>query len=111
MFGSLALLVAAGALAATLGGWWGQFWIWAALVLLVVISAVAVAFGSPHYRRLYAAVAAATAKESSAAQGATGSVEDAELRMLLVSPRPLVVSAVAAMGLVAILWLMLFKPA
>ncbi len=109
MFGSLALLLAAGTLAGTMGGWWSEGWIWAALALLVAIAVVVMVYGASHYRRLRAVVEAAVKKgEQSSAQSAD--VESAELRSLLASPRPLVVSGAAAVGLVAILWLMLFKP-
>jgi hypothetical protein len=112
MFGSLALLVAAGTVAGLMGGWWGEGWIWGALVLLLAITSAVLAYGTPHYRRLRAAVEATIAKNgsSSALPGSITTGESAELRELLASPRPLIVSVAGALGLVAILWLMLFKP-
>jgi hypothetical protein len=117
MYGSLALLLAGGAAAATMGHWWGAFWVCAAFALLVVMTVAALALGTPHYRRLRAAATAAEhappAKRSPGKPAHGTNIQrrdEAELRALLASSRPLVVSAVGAAGLAAILWLMVFKP-
>lgn len=102
MYGSLALLMAAGVCAGFLGGWWREGWIWAAIGLLVLMTLAAVALGTPYFRRLRKAVAAADATQRDADRDA--------LRLLLRSPRPLVVSAVGLGGLLVILWLMVLKP-
>lgn len=104
MYGSLALLGAAGIWAGVLGGWWGTGWIWASIGVLMAMTLAVVVVGTPYFRRLRKVVDVAIA-----AGGASGGEGD-ELRAMLRSARPLVVSAVGLGGLVVILWLMVLKP-
>ena len=74
-------------------------WLWTALVLLAVLIAVAFPIAVPYYRRIRLAVdpdgPAATAEE---------------LAELLTSSRPLLVAWVETVGILVILWLMIYKP-
>lgn len=48
----LALVVVPGATAGLMGSWWGSGWIWASLLLLVVIAVAMWRFGSGYFGRL-----------------------------------------------------------
>lgn len=104
MYGSLVLLVGGGVAAGVAGSWWGEGWIWAALALLFVLTAVVLVGAAPHFRRLRGAVTRALEGGPAAEDGGK------DLARLLGSPAPLIVSAVGGVALVAILYLMVFKP-
>ena len=99
MYGSVALLALGGALAATTGGYWVQGWVSASMVVFLGTTALVLALALPYFRRVRAAVDAATAG------GATS-----DLVVLLRSSRPLVVAAIGVVEVVVLLWLMVFKP-
>jgi len=108
MYGSLAVLLAGGIGAGVVGSWWGRGWIWTALVLLVVLLAVVVGGAVPHFRRLRLALNRALARKPDAGTG--DEPGDAELGALLASPVPLIVAVAGGVVLLAILYLMVFKP-
>jgi hypothetical protein len=104
----LLIMLAAGILAGFMGNHWGSLWIWAALAILTVVMVVMYMVATPFYGRMRAAA------------GIEGFVEKADrykppatpdqLDQLATSTRPYVLALVGSVGLVAILWLMLFKP-
>lgn len=98
----LALLLGAGIWAGFLGDWWGQRWIWTALVLLVVITGLMFPFGTLYYRKVRDILDLAT--PSVRAQV----MEEVDSR--LSSVRPWVLAFIGYGGLLVILWLMMFKP-
>jgi len=109
MYVSLLVLLAAGVTAGFIGGFWGEAWIWGAIVVLVIVVVAMYPLGSQHYARVRRAVG----------QKAYGDPQDAappaplaadELAALLASPRPFVLAAFGGIGLVIILWLMVVKP-
>lgn len=106
MYGSLALLGVAGALAGYLGGWWSEGWTWASVGVLIAMTLAVVAVGTPYFRRLRKVAEIAAARSAAGGDDASGE----ELRAMLRSARPLVVSAVGLGGLAVILWLMVLKP-
>ena len=98
MYVSLLVLIAAGVVRGFQLHAWSQGWIWAALGLLTAMLLAAFPLAVPYYIRVRRAVA----------EGADTSPD--ELAGLLGSPRPLVILWVETAGLLAILWLMVFKP-
>jgi plastocyanin len=101
-YASLLVLLAGGVVAGFLGDWWSRAWIWASVALLVLVSVVMALVKSPYNRRV-GLVARAMAAGSTA-------VGDEQLDQLLRSRRPLTVAAIGFAGLLAILYLMMFKP-
>lgn len=99
--GFLGALVATGVLAGFMGAWWGQAWIWIALVLLVALGVGAEALGGT-MRRLRQVVGDGN--------GAGVATDETKLVRLARSRRPAVVIVAGVVGLTAILWLMIFKP-
>lgn len=98
----LGLLLAGGIVAGFMGEWWGQRWIWTALILLLLITGLMFPLGTLFYRKV-----------SNVLSMATPSVREqvmAELDSLLSSPRPWILAVVGYGGLLVIMWLMMFKP-
>jgi plastocyanin len=99
---SLFVLLTGGVVAGFLGDWWSRAWIWASVGLLVLVSVVMALVMSPHHRRV-GLVARAMAAGSSA-------VGEEQLDQLLTSRRSMTVAVMGFAGLLAILYLMMFKP-
>lgn len=77
---------------------WDRGWIWAAIVLLVLLIVVAFPLAVPYY----AAIRRAVSPQEPAGEERLGA--------LLASRRPLVVMWIETVGIVLIVWLMVFKP-
>jgi plastocyanin len=101
-YASLALLLAGGIVAAFLGNLWAYGWIWAALIILLVVSLAMYGMARPYYRRVRFVTTAIV--EGSEA------VSPQQYDSILGSGRPMTIAAIGLTGLVAILYLMLFKP-
>jgi uncharacterized membrane protein len=101
-YASIVVLLAAGIIAGFMGGWWGMLWIWLSLGLFVAISALMFVLATRYFRRISNAVA----MRPSGAPMAS----DEEIDSLLRSRRPILIAVLGYAGLVAILWLMFFKP-
>jgi plastocyanin len=99
---SLGVLLAGGVVAAFLGNLWSYGWIWGALVILIVVSLAMYGMARPYYRRVRFVTAAIV--EGSHA------VTPEQYDSILGSSRPMTIAGIGLVGLVAILYLMLFKP-
>lgn len=97
MYASLALLLTGGLANGFLGRWWGQGWIWIALGLFVAMAATLVGLAVPYYRRVRACLE-------------MRDIADSELDRLLRLPVPVAILLVGGVGLITILWLMIYKP-
>ncbi len=98
MYVSLLVLLAAGIVDGFKGGWWGQAWIWTALILLVLMMVAAFPLAVPYYMGV----------RRSVAEGST--ITPQELDALLLSARPIVIAVVETAGIAVIVWLMVLKP-
>jgi plastocyanin len=101
-YAALVVLLLGGVVAGFLGHWWSRAWIWAAIGLLILVSVAMWGLASPYYRRV-GLVARAMADGSTA-------VSEEQLGGILRSGRPLTVAGIGFAGLLAILYLMMFKP-
>jgi 4-hydroxybenzoate polyprenyltransferase len=86
------LVVASGIVLGFMGGFWGTAWIWAALVIFVLIGVVMNVYGGRTIDRI------------------ADTKDDAEMERLLVRFRPMILAVTGAGGLLVVLYLMLFKP-
>lgn len=102
MWNSIGLLLIGGIAAGFTGRFWGQGWIWAAIVILVAVVAAMYAMGTSWAKRLRTI--------SSAMVGGTEAVSRSQFEEILRSKRPYTIAAIGFVGLLAILWLMIFKP-
>jgi plastocyanin/uncharacterized membrane protein len=102
MWNSIGALLVGGIAAGFTGHFWGQGWIWAAIVVLVVVIAAMYAMGTTWAKRLRTI--------SGAMAGGTEAVSGAQFEEILRSKRPYTIAAIGFVGLLVILWLMIFKP-
>jgi plastocyanin/uncharacterized membrane protein len=102
MWNSIGVLLIGGIAAGFTGHFWGQGWIWAAIVVLVVVMAAMYAMGTTWAKRLRTI--------SGAMVGGTEAVSRSQFEEILRSKRPYTIAAIGFVGLLAILWLMIFKP-
>jgi hypothetical protein len=103
MYVSLGLLVVFGVLAGIAGSYFGQgWWLWGAIVLLLLIWGAMSGLAAPYMRSVREATT----------RWADGSypVGDAELEALIRGPRPRIIAAIGVIGLLVILYLMVYKP-
>ena len=98
-YAGMALLAVGGVAAAFDGHWWSAGWLWTSIVVFILMAGVLVALAIPYYRRLRAAI---TAASDGANMG--------EIDRLGASSVPVVILVVGLAGLAFILWLMVFKP-
>lgn len=99
MYWSLLLLLVAGIANGFYFHYWSQGWIWTSLILLTALLVMAFPLAVPYYKRIRLAVDS---------EGPGASPE--ELRALLTSSRPIVIAWVETVGILVILWLMVYKP-
>ena len=103
-YGSLVVLLAGGFIAAFTGHLWATGgWLYAAIAVLVLTSVTMLQMARPYYRRVRLI--------SQAMAGGSKAVTEEQLVDVLRSRRPVSVAAIGVVGLVAILYFMVQKPA
>ena len=102
MWNSIGLLLLGGILAGFTGHFWGQAWIWAAIVVFVAVMAAMYAMGTTWAARLRTV--------SGAMAGGTEAVSQEQFEDILHSKRPYTIAGIGYVGLLVILFLMIFKP-
>lgn len=102
MWLSIGVLLVGGIVAGFLGRWWGYGWIWASIGVLVVVIVVMGVMAARYYGRVRVITRAM-------AEG-TEAVSAGEFDQVLRSAQPVTIAAVGFVGLVLILWMMIFKP-
>jgi hypothetical protein len=102
MYVSLGVLVAGGIGAGTTFGLFSKWWMLTALLILLVEVGVMTAIAKPYFKR----ITEATAMRPSGVPR----ISDEELAALLGSKEPIAITVIGVVGLLVILWLMVFKP-
>lgn len=97
MYGSFLLLVGAGIATATILSFWSQRWLWTSIAILTVLFGAAFPLAVPYF----GAIRRAIAEEP---------VDERKLAGLLAGSRGLWLAWIETLGIVAILYLMMFKP-
>ena len=103
----LLLLLVGGIAAGLAGDHFSRGWIWAAIVILVVIIVAMYAMATPFYGQLRVA-SGVRAKDPKVDPNPV--VNQAEIDTLASSNRPAVLLAIGTIGFLLILWLMVIKP-
>lgn len=111
LYVSLLVLLIAGILAGIAAGWYtsGRLWIWAALILLVLVVVAMYALASRYYGQIRNAVGLPSNMDPKGAPPPVPAT-DPELDALLATRRPELIAAVGGIGFLLILYLMVFKP-
>ena len=86
------LTIASGVVLGFMGEFWGTAWIWAALVVFILIGVVMNRYGGRTIDRI------------------ADTKDDAEMERLLTRFRPMILAVTGTGGLLLVLYLMLFKP-
>lgn len=102
MWNAIGALLVGGIAAGFTGQFWGQGWIWAAIVVLVVVMVAMYAMGTTWAARLRTI--------SGAMAEGTDAVSQEQFEGILRSRRPYTLAGIGFVGLLLILWLMIFKP-
>ena len=108
MYLGLLIMLLAGIAAGFIGGFWGRGWIWASIGILVLVAVAMYAMGTAYYGRLRVAAGADVPPQIASRYDPPPTAE--ELSQLATSSRPWILAGIGGVGLIAILWLMLFKP-
>ncbi|HVU11631.1 MAG TPA: hypothetical protein VHD90_10145 [Phototrophicaceae bacterium] len=106
-YGALLLLIVAGVAAGVMGGWFAMGWIWAAIVLLVVLFFVMYAYSARYFRPMRLAVGLPYHAPSTPDLRPKSQAE-IEAAVTAGNPAMLFVGSLAIVAV--ILWLMMMKP-
>ena len=102
MYVSLLLLLVGGVAAGISGQWFSYWWIWLSILVLLLTTAAMYLVAKPYFERLKAAC--------EVRPSGVPRVSDEELRQILQGPSTTLVAAIGGVGLLIILYLMVFKP-
>jgi uncharacterized membrane protein len=102
MYVSLGVILVGGIGGAVVGKWFGFWWPWVAIGLLLAIVGAMSALARPYYQRV--------SESLDVRVSGVPRRSDEELDAILRSRVPLVIAWTGFLGLVAIIWLMVFKP-
>jgi uncharacterized membrane protein len=103
--------IVAGIAAGIMGGWFGQAWIWIAIVVLTIVAGAMTPLVAARLNELRTAAGTRAINPfSRKPPEAPPSQDDAELERLLAAWDPLPAAIMGFGGFGLILWLMLFKP-
>jgi hypothetical protein len=106
MYVGLVMLLIGGIWAGMYAGYFARGWIWAAIVVLVVVVAAMYLMGSRYYARVRQAVGLPSMVEKEPAGAAGPELLDP----LLTNRVPEILMAIGGVGLLVLLWLMVVKP-
>lgn len=105
----LLLLIVSGIWMGVQGQFWTQGWIWTAIAILLIELAVMIYIGQTFFGPLRTAIGLQPARRSDQVTLGPVAAPD-ELANLLASRKPAITMAVGVLGLLVLLWLMVFKP-
>jgi hypothetical protein len=105
----LLVLLVFGILAGIVLGEWGTAWLWASLVMFIVIAAVMTPVGSAYFTAARQALGQRT-RGLKPSDSDPIPATDAELEAILESKRPEILLALGGGGFLVILWLMMLRP-
>jgi hypothetical protein len=105
---ALLFLLATGIAAGFVGAFWGHGWIWVSIAILVLLFAYMSFRGTRYHDAVRHAVGSIGIYDHKATEAPAP--DPAALPQLLDSPRAIELAAVGGIGLIAILYLMVFKP-
>lgn len=105
---AVAFLLLSGIAAGFAGDYWGRLWIWVSIAILVLLFLYMGFRGTKYHDALRHSVGSVGIYDHGVTEGPPP--DPAAMAQLLDSPRAMELAAVGGIGLVAILYLMAFKP-
>lgn len=109
MFGALLLMLISGVVAGFMGRWWGTGWIWVSLGLLLAVSVVSWSIGTRHFNKLREATGLPWF-DGRREHAASPPLSPEAVVELISAGRPWLLMGSGVGAIVAITWLMMFKP-
>lgn len=106
---SLLALLLAGTGAGIMGNWFSRGWIWAAIVLLILMWFGMVAFGSRYFSPIRKALGLPY-RDRGEEHAAGSSAPKAEILALIQDSKPFVMAGMYLIFILLMLWLMIYKP-
>jgi hypothetical protein len=109
---ALAVLAVAGVLAGIAGGWWtsGRLWIWASVVVFVVVVGLMTPVAAGYMGRVRSALGLPRRDGRGRPLPAGQPVSDEELARVVGASGPFWAAAIGSAGIVVLTWLMILKP-
>ena len=109
---ALATLLLSGILAGIAGGWWtsGRLWIWASLIIFIVVGAAMTPLAGSYMEAARHAVGMQSVMDRRRKQEAPSAADDVELERILSSSKPLITAVIGLGGIAVLTWLMMLKP-
>jgi len=104
----LLLTVLPGVVLGFMGGFWGEWWLWLSIVLLIAIMGAMYSIATPAFRRLRVATGATLSAPSQ--KKAVGLNADGAIQEMATSWRPAALTIIGGVGFALILWLMIAQP-
>jgi hypothetical protein len=105
---AVAFLLLSGIVAGFVGSYWGRLWIWAAIVILVLLFFYMGFRGTKYHDAVRHAVGSVGIYDHGVTEAPAP--DPVALAQLLDSPRAMELAAVGFIGLLVLLWLMVVKP-
>lgn len=108
MYVGLLLIIGSGVALGFMGDYWGQWWLWLSIGLLVVVLGAMYGMAAPFYGAVRVATGG-TIPEKYRSR-VTDEHAATALASLATSPKPLIMTLIGGVGLIVILWLMVAQP-
>lgn len=109
---AMAAVAIAGIVAGFSGGWWtsGQLWVWASVVVFIVVAGLMTPLASGYMGAVRQAVGLPTGRGQRADAAPLEPASDAELARVVSSGKPIWAAVLGLGGIAILVWLMMFKP-
>ena len=108
MYWGLVITVVPGVALGFMGGYWGTWWLWISIVLLVAVMGAMYSIATPAFRKLRVATGAELSTPSQ--KKAVGLDTEGAIEAMATSWRPAALAIVGGVGFAIILWLMIAQP-
>lgn len=110
MYVFVLILLGSGILAGFMLSWWGQWWIWVSIGILIAVAAVMYPLGTQSLGRVRKVVGLPYAEGRTYDNPPLPPGTPEELAEAVATLRPWELLAIGVAGIVVITWLMMFKP-
>jgi hypothetical protein len=102
-------VIVTGIAAGIMGGWFGSVWLWASIVIFVLVGGLMTPLGRGYLDAVRVATGSPV-RERKGAPPPPAPLGGAELAAVLDDRRPLLTALLGMAGLLVLTWLMMFKP-
>lgn len=108
MYIGLLLIIGSGVALGFMGDYWGYWWLWVSIGVLVLVLGAMYGMAAPFYGKLRVATGGTIPDKYKSRVTAEDAA--ATLTTLATSPKPMIMTLIGGVGLAVILWLMIAQP-